>query len=209
MKKIALLILILLVNFNGFCQENTDVPKGKITGDFTITFRDKNITLTPNKEFSLNNLNLIEYNRSPKQSHKRGRDNIKIGREHIFWPIFYASYFGIAGVAALPYSFPLFGFTPLYINSATIKATNMHMNKVSYSITLTKPDGRKYNGKIAFFKVHKKCSTLDVGSEYHISLSDERLDKLDKGIYTDIAEYEYCSKHNRVTWVMWDITKAN
>ena len=57
--------------------------------------------------------------------------------------------------------------------------------------------------------MHKKCSTLDVGSEYHISLSDERLDKLDKGIYTDIAEYEYCSKHNRVTWVMWDITKAN
>ena len=210
MKNVFAIIFFLFYNFSSYSQENNIVPNGVITGDFTIKFVDKDIVLTPDKPFSIDNLQLTEYNRSP-------RSWKKIGRQHILPNIIAGGYFGIGCIISLLSSSSLLvSLSPLFlemaaieINNATIKATRVHMNKVSYKIILTKPDGRKYNGKIAFFKVHNKCSKLEVGEIYHISMANERLEKLDNNTYTDIAEYEYCSKHRRATWVIWDLTKAN
>lgn len=204
MKKV-LTLFSLIICFSSFAQEVRHVPKGIITGDFTIRFVNKDVTLAPHKVFSIDDLQLKEYHRSPKSWKK-------IGREHIFWPVVHSSYMGASGVVfiatALPIlSVPAFALSTLAVHRASIKATRAHMDRVSQPIVLTR-SGKEYTGKIAFFKVHKRCGKTDVGREYHISISDERLSKLDDNTYTDIAEYEYCSKHNRVTWVIWDLRKA-
>ena len=187
MKKILFICLFSLTLFTVHGNGNK-VQSGKIKDDFKITFIDKGITLQPNKAFDLSELGIKEY--SEKKAPHAG---VKFGQEK-----------NRAGKVLCGAFFWIFPFDLLFLIPSSHLSSHKKMKKHSYSISIEKPNGKKYSARIAFFRVKNEC-VGGVGSYYSISIPSEKFENLNKGEISSFSQYEYCNEDNCVSWVIWDV----
>ena len=190
MKKILLLSLFVYSVFSCFGKlPGKSVGNAKIDGNFKIFVPSKGITLLPNKQFSMKDF--IEHDRDFAPIYY-----YKMGQGHIGAAVFFYC-------LLLPVDFILF---PFIMPAIYHKPTKHRLGKRSVDIVIIRPNGDKYNAKLAFYKVKKGCAEYS-SDYYNISLPDAKFNDLDNGMIASFSQYDICGKF--VTWVIWGITKAN
>ena len=183
-----LIICLTLFIVNQAQSKGNKVPNGKINDDFKIVFKDQGITLEPNKTFDLENLGLKEY--SEKKAPHAG---VKFGQER-----------NRSGAVLCGAFFWIFPLDLLFLIPGSHLSSARKTNKMSSKITIIKPDGKKYNAKIAFFRVKQDCAG-GVGSYYSISIPNDKFESLKNGSISSFSQYEYCTADNCVSWVIYDV----